>query len=627
VGLVDLKTDLKSLKYGTSTTVEDLPFAQPYVTVPIPQNNEPLTQIFLSVSAFNQPITFQNIGSVTGTILKGAFRNAGANMFGLPNISPSPNLSLDFNLNPRQAGTGGPDFLVRGGLLFPLIAARDIIRVGKTLASTKGLLFTTKQKLLQTTGLKPEYLQNVGTGAKVLNFLTQKGGYNPLNTLAQVGVVGLGGHLTRDGAINNIGSLLQSGEPYEKGKYISYIKNQQSPPLGTIGLSQNRLLGFYEQNQVRQKGQIISFPITNPPDVLYTVFGGPDSVLGFGNTTIRTTEERTGLGNQMLANDPDAGTNILNPYLTYTQQDIYNTTPVSQGGTMQDFRATLRKNYPAHFAQTDYASRMQILGSGSSYIGGRIESRYWLGDPGNKQKFNEAGGDSFTQYEELEHPSMATDLINALEPVTTTASLYDYNIFDDLVNFTIEGVDTITPSNSQILQFRAYLGNISDSYTANWSDTRYVGRAEKFYTYQGFDRQMSLSWTVAAQSYAEMNGMYRKLQELASYTAPSYGKNGYMRAPIVRLTIGKLYYRLPGIITNLSFEITNETPWEIGDARVESGVSFASAELLGAAAVLNPEPLNRGKWNHPHVIQVSSFNFIPIHQRTPQYQVNFGQIS
>ena len=591
MGLLDLQTDLKTLKYG-NRSLTSFPFQEPFVTVDIPATNEPL------------PVYPINIQTNAGQIIATAFRN---NLINLGNsFIPGPGAptqkppKLEFTIKGPQAGTGGPDFLLRGGLLFPTIVARDVLRITKTLASTNGLLFVAKQKILQGTGLKPEYIANASTGRRLLNLLTQDNTYNPINTLAQIGVVGLGGHLPRNGSISALKDLQIGGGTagdYEPGRYVTYIKNQQL--FNSKIEADNRLLRFYQRNQVNFKNLI------GGTNILYKTLGGPNSILGFGKTEITTTVERTGLSDLMVANDIDAGKNQLNPYLTYTQTDIYNTTPVGKGGKLQDFRKVLRDNNPGFFARTDYASKVQTIAQSVSYEKSNIEKAYLLGDPGDKSKFNQAGTSDYRDYTVLK--DYPTDLINS------TGSFdigdFDERVDNDLVLFTIEGVDLTSPINSQVLQFRAFLGNISDSYTAEWSNQRYVGRAEKFYTYQGFDRTLSLSWVVAAQSYGEMRGMYNKLQQLASYTAPDYGSYGYMKAPIVRLTIGKLYYRLPGIITNISFEINNETPWEVGYFD-NNGNRVYGDDL-----------------NHPHVIQVSSFNFIPIHETTPEYKTYFGQIS
>ena len=64
------------------------------------------------------------------------------------------------------------------------------------------------------------------------------------------------------------------------------------------------------------------------------------------------------------------------------------------------------------------------------------------------------------------------------------------------------------------MHFRAFLDTINDNYTSEWNSTKYVGRGENFYTYQGFDRKVSFGFTVAAQSKVELMPMYRKLNFL-----------------------------------------------------------------------------------------------------------------
>jgi hypothetical protein len=152
------------------------------------------------------------------------------------------------------------------------------------------------------------------------------------------------------------------------------------------------------------------------------------------------------------------------------------------------------------------------------------------------------------------------------------------------------------------MHFRAFLGSISDSYTGNWDSVNYVGRGENFYNYTGFDRKVSLSFTVAAQSKAELAPMYRKLNFLASNLAPDYSEFGYMRGPLITLTIGGYFYNQPGFITGLTYEMSEETPWEIG-INDNGGFDDSVKELT-------------------HVIKVSSFAFTPIHTFPVRKQTN-----
>jgi hypothetical protein len=153
-------------------------------------------------------------------------------------------------------------------------------------------------------------------------------------------------------------------------------------------------------------------------------------------------------------------------------------------------------------------------------------------------------------------------------------------------------------NKNTFIHFRAFLDSISDSYEASWDATKYLGRGENFYTYNGFNRKVSLSWTVAAQSKAELIPMYKKLNYLASTLAPDYSPDGYMRGNLVKLTVGGYFYEQPGFITGLSFDISEDTSWEIG-IDPTGGRDTSVSEV-------------------PHIIRVKGFSFIPIHEFAPR---------
>ena len=48
-----------------------------------------------------------------------------------------------------------------------------------------------------------------------------------------------------------------------------------------------------------------------------------------------------------------------------------------------------------------------------------------------------------------------------------------------------------------------------------------------------------------------------------SQVYPDYSKDGYMRAPIIKLTIGDYLYRVPGFLENINVTIDQSSPWEI----------------------------------------------------------------
>jgi hypothetical protein len=101
--------------------------------------------------------------------------------------------------------------------------------------------------------------------------------------------------------------------------------------------------------------------------------------------------------------------------------------------------------------------------------------------------------------------------------------------------------------------------------------------------------------------------MYKKLNYLASTTAPDYSPNGYMRGVLVQLTVGGYLYEQPGFITGLSYDLSFEAPWEIG---------IGDGEGDGIAG---NDPTVK---ELPHMIKVTGFNFTPIHRFVPQLQKN-----
>ena len=159
------------------------------------------------------------------------------------------------------------------------------------------------------------------------------------------------------------------------------------------------------------------------------------------------------------------------------------------------------------------------------------------------------------------------DLINYLEPVKN-----DLDEQGDLIPFFFE---ILEPTNlkegeipdSSVIHFRAYLDSLSDNFNGNWNSFNYIGRGESFYTYQNFDRDISFSFKIAAMSRGEIMPIYNRLNFLASSTAPSYSKDGFMRGTMMRVTIGDYFRALPGFISTLGLNWSTSYPWEIEQAQ------------------------------------------------------------
>jgi hypothetical protein len=174
----------------------------------------------------------------------------------------------------------------------------------------------------------------------------------------------------------------------------------------------------------------------------------------------------------------------------------------------------------------------------------------------------------------------------------------EFGSSNDIIPFRIDVINTNNSTTTQIgLQlnpiqyiFRAYVDNLSDSYDADWSAQTYMGRGEKLYKYNTFGRTMSLGFTVVAEGPHHLEEMYTRLNQLASSLAPTYTTSGYMTGNIHKLTIGNYINNQYGIITGFTYDIDNESPWEINK----------NSQL-------------------PHIIKVTGFKFTPIHDFRPEY--------
>lgn len=165
---------------------------------------------------------------------------------------------------------------------------------------------------------------------------------------------------------------------------------------------------------------------------------------------------------------------------------------------------------------------------------------------------------------------------------------------EDIIPFEF---NIITPTSEWFLYFRAFLDDLSDSFTGNWNSTNYIGRAEEFYTYQGFKRSIQFSFKIAAFSRKKLEPLYEKLNLLVASTAPTYdGSSQFMRGTLCKLTIGDYLSNQDGFISNVDIKWNNTYQWEMD---------------------VDDEGLERV----PHVLDIS-VSFVPIHNFNVKSNIN-----
>ena len=438
------------------------------------------------------------------------------------------------NISTEDLGkTGGPDVLTRGGLLTPIRSLEDASRLTQLFAETPaGRFFTVKQNLLSRTGTDIDGgYPLLASPLKVLNGPLNEGIYNPLSTLGQALVNAGGIHLFKQG-INPL-----TGGP----KYKTMIAPAGAEELGIANKSLNRLIFLY-RGDLTTPGKITT-KSGNEDNILFKYGGGPGSILGVGKTTIFAKNRTQFSGTKV---------NIINSrgYSTFSQQQIADAPRVGDNADtlVQDFRKSLdKKPYSIISDSPDYKTK-------------NLEQRVKAGNPG-------ARGVDRSNY-----TRGIVDGLNRPQPLDQINAFYLYkseNVTkdsrkNDFVKFRIATIDNNNPSEKVFSHFRAFINSFSDSMISQWNNYRYMGRGEDFYSYQGFNNQISMEFTVVAQSVQELSIMYQKLNYLKSTLAPDYSDSGYMRGNIHQLTMGGYLYETPGIIDSLTYTIPNDTTWEIG---------------------------------------------------------------
>lgn len=480
--------------------------------------------------------------------------------------------------------TGGPDWLVRGGLLAPTRSLQDASRLFQLFTQTPiGGFFTIKQNLLSRVGTDMD--GGYPTLIKLLGGPLNQGIYTPLSTLSQVLVNAGGIHLFKQGLNPITGGPKYTTMIAPLGAIEAGIREVTIGDRGQVIFSNNRLVNLYENKITTKNG--------STDTILFSYNGGPGPVLGIGKTEIKAASDRTlfsGIGKSGAIDWSTFSSKQIQAVSDVNRNLATEVTYVGQGGStlIQDFRKELQNN-----------KTYSIISDSPDYRTKNIEQRLNQGNPGSRtsdrKDYSKGRWDN----------ERGMDQINSLYLYKSNTVTTDTRR-NDIVKFRIATIDNDNPALKVFSHFRAFINSFTDSMNAGWNSFKYIGRGENFYNYQGFTNTVNMGFTVAAQSIQELSIMYQKLNYLKSTLAPDYSDSGYMRGNIHQLTIGGYFYETPGIISSLTYTIPNDTPWEIGipsnskDIQSEGGITYRNPEVKEL----------------PHRIEVTMdfkpiFNFLP----------------
>ena len=127
-----------------------------------------------------------------------------------------------------------------------------------------------------------------------------------------------------------------------------------------------------------------------------------------------------------------------------------------------------------------------------------------------------------------------------------------------------ELIDPFDGSINKTAIFSAYINGFKDSSTPEYSDIKYIGRSEHFYVYTGFKRDVSFNIQVPCFNPKELRDKHRYLATLMASTMGFYGETK-LGGVLCKLKLGKYIDGQIGFITNLSYDIPNDSSWDINE--------------------------------------------------------------
>ena len=482
------------------------------------------------------------------------------------NNNKRPSTWGSFGISPfiKRGGEifGQPNGLVRGGISAVERSLVDGLRIGKfLLGGPRGLLFIAQQIGLQLTA--PRLETQPGVEGPLLERATRV--YNPATTLLQVAGNAAGVHLTRHGLLSNltptgiqrykdvVGRRNElSADAYRNSFNIIGRRIQRNKDL-TYKNSYNRLLNmtsdaFYNTVPTRHVTVGGKWPFLSAK-------AGPNSLYGLGKPT---NHIRTEVTDAAVVPNPSV------PIQNYVGMSVF-----SREQAISDHETHKLIDFRVYKTGKDLLvpgySEKDTYRNGIDNEDITLARKYgFYKNPTNISDVK-LTADGKTYFPE----SFGADTIDEIGIVNSDRSgdkvdnflLADVAQMDDLVDLIFKDVDGL----SNRMQFRCAMEAITDTFTPQWDETTYMGRAEPVFHYKGADaRKISTGFTAYAVNRKSLKSMYQKLNRLAGYTMPKYVSSNFnqMTAPLMQLTIGDYIVNQPGFLSSLTYNIEQDTYWE-----------------------------------------------------------------
>lgn len=483
-------------------------------------------------------------------------------------------------------------------------AADDLGRIGKFLASSKGLLFLTKQVGLQ---LMNPNVQDVTGRVPANPFLSVTKQFTPLKLLANVASAGLGLRTSRHGIIpfSDIGGYetIVKGQSFRTNRLYRLREELIESNITRLG-DASRIASTF--SNIQEKLGFKGTPIQTLSGIT-----GPGSVLGVGLTTIRLAErtnrkniltdqskQRYNIGGQYASaeagyrksntNDNSSNSNDANSN-SRTNIDNWSLSPNVRTDTQfskigEDYlNITVNKQIPDSLNNPVQRTNAPIpkLNDYATVAYGRIPSRgrhNYTGIPNNFVLDNIDAKD----YENLiTGPAVDKNDLGFKDYATknvqeafgylnygaknTKANGGDGNPSDYKWQDDTSGKSDIINFQIGSTKLRAYIDSISDSFTPTIDSEQPLGSPINAVRYTSLDRSVSVSFKMAVLAQTDLKLIYRKMKELQGYAQYSTQAGNAFTLQTINVVIGDLY-NFTGYVESVTFDWDSEMPWEITSA-------------------------------------------------------------
>ena len=421
------------------------------------------------------------------------------------------------------------------------LGASDIVRVGKFLASPKGLLH------LATRFGQSKMQPYVGGGANPNTIAMNKANrnFNPLTIPLQgaAGVLGIHTHplfpvpapsYLLDTKLRNIEGVA------ELPKIGNRLLDLQAKYMGTTGYSV-----FPGKVGIPGGPTPPATPFAGGPGVISLSPGGPKSLFGFGATGLFKSDSGNSTFDATVFYQPGFPYDPTDPASAATNPSIKHYDPLTEKAlSVPDNIDELAVSNPS----LDIAQYKTL-----AYGDLKKENSATLIQDFRKK----------SNHHEVKLPDYDT------KNIATRLGLPNYGErrgVDDALN----GDLIVFKLGSQ--QFRAYIdGAITDSFAYAFSEVKYVGAITPSYIYDSGKRSWSLTLKVPSFTANELKTNTAKINRLIQECSPSVKDSRGVGQHLV-ITLGDFWKGLTTIIDKVDVTVEDTTPWDIafGEANKET---------------------------------------------------------